>query len=426
LKVKAYYGSTVKFDDWDITRTREFGYHFGIDDKEQSLHRIASTGGYLYEVSLTFSNPLTMRDALRWDVRAIAEELGVDPEPLEVEARQRAKKNFGSPRVEQNLIAARLLDKHGFDAIVYDNLGETGGKAIIVWHPGQIRVESVTSITHIHRQLESSLRALVRSMLSEVDIGEVEGICMAEGSTHIMNTCFIGGDKFHLKFSDEAAEFAPSTDPSLQILVEWLAYKIYSLYPGVDLPEKIDLVYDKARSRVGLATSSVPGRHGRSLGRDVLAQGLSAGVYVDVFLANWDIGNTANIIARSSDSKPVRIDPGGALTFRARGSRKGRAFGDYPGELETMISGNTAAADIFKYSDLRVAARTFSSVPWARIESQLVSCDDEINEKLTSYDLTDLLEQWNSDFNHIMRTLRNRHREILENVEFMKHIRNSG
>jgi hypothetical protein len=275
-------------------------------------------------------------------------------------------------------------------------------------------------------QRESSLRALIRGILNEVDIEEVEGICMAAGSTHIMNTCFIGGDKFHLKFSDEAAEFAPTTDPSLQILIEWLAYKIYSLYPGVDIPEKIDLVYDKARSRVGLATSSVSGHHGRSLGREVLAQGLSAGVYVDVFLANWDIGNTANIIARSSDSKPVRIDPGGALTFRARGSRKGRAFGDYPGELETMIGGNTAAADIFRYSDLRVAAKTFSSVPWSRIESQLAACDREINEKLTSYDLVDLLEQWSSDFNYIVKTLKSRHREILANVDFMENVRNSG
>ena len=426
MRVKAYYGSTVKFNDWDITKTREFGYHFGIDDKEQSLHRIASTGGYLYEVTLTFSNPIVMRDALRWDVRSIANELGEDPEPLELEARQRAKKNFGSPRVEQNLIAARLLHKRGVDAILYDNLGETGGKAIIVWNSDQIEIENVTKIPGESMQLESSLRALIRGVLNEIDIGEVEGICMTAGSTHIMNTCFIGGDKFHLKFSDEAAEFAPSTDPSLQILVEWLAYKIYSLYPGVDIPEKIELVYDKARGRVGLATSSVPGRHGRSLGRDALAQGLSAGVYVDVFLANWDIGNTANIIARSSDSKPVRIDPGGALTFRARGSRKGRAFGDYPGELQTMISGNTVAADIFRYSDLRVAARTFSSVPWSRIESQLVACDDEIKEKLTSYDLVDLLEQWGSDSSYIMRTLRNRHREILENVEFVKHIRNSS
>jgi hypothetical protein len=240
-----------------------------------------------------------------------------------------------------------------------------------------------------------------------------------------MNTCFIGGDKFHLKFSGEAADFAPGVNPSLQILVEWLAYKIYALYPGVDIPGKIELVYDRSRDRIGIATQSVSGRHGMSLGRDALSQGLSAGVYVDVFLANWDIGNPANIIARSSDSRPVRIDPGGALTFRARGSRKGRAFGDYPSELQTMISGNTAAADIFRYSDLRLAARTFNSVPWSRIESQLASCDDEVREKLTSYGFDELLEQWSSDFSYIKRTLQNRHREILENVQFVRGISSS-
>ncbi len=275
-------------------------------------------------------------------------------------------------------------------------------------------------------QRETALRALIRGILSEIDIGEVEGVCMTRGSTHIMNTCFIGGDKFHLKFSDEAAEFSSSTDPSLQILVEWLAYKVYSLYPGVDIPERVELVYDKPNRRVGLATRSVSGDHGYSIGRKTLANGLSAGVYVDVFLANWDIGNMANVISRSSDSRPVRIDPGGALTFRARGGRKGRAFGDYPGELETMISGSGAAADIFRYSDLRLAARTFESVPWSQVESRLNACNDEINEKLTSYGLVDLLEQWGSDFDHIVKTLRNRHREILANVDFMENVRSSG
>jgi hypothetical protein len=79
--VNAFYGSTVLFDrgDWDISKTREFGYHFGLEDAQQSLHRIEATGGYLYEVLLTFRNPIVMDDALRWDLRAIALALGIDP-----------------------------------------------------------------------------------------------------------------------------------------------------------------------------------------------------------------------------------------------------------------------------------------------------------------------------------------------------------
>lgn len=273
------------------------------------------------------------------------------------------------------------------------------------------------------RITESQLRRIIRKeILREIDIGEVEGICMARGSTHVMNTCYIGGDRFHLKFSDESAEFSEATDPSLQILVEWLAYKIYSLYPGVDVPGRIELVYDRKNERVGIATSTVQGVAGYEVRSKALAAGLSAGVYVDVFLANWDIGNTSNIIVRPEDERPVRIDPGGALTFRARGSKKGRAFSDYPGELETMIAGSGAAADIFRHSDLKLAARTFVSVSWSRIESQISRCKDEVRGKLKEYGLDDLLSQWGDEIDQIEGKLRNRHREILRNVEFMKNI----
>jgi len=433
LRVNAYYGSTVKFDDWDITKTREFGYHFGINDDNQSLHRIRD-GGYLYEVDLTFSNPLTMRDALRWDLRSIADELGIPYDDLEREARLRARKNFSALGVERNLIAAELLDDRGYDAILYENQGETGGDAIIVWNPGQIQVLGVTRIERdsadgelgLRVRSESVLRSLIRNIISEIDIEDVEGICMTRGSTHVMNTCYIGGDKFHLKTPDENAEFKSTTNPSLQSLVEYLAYRIFDLYPDVTIPGRIELVYDRRSKVVSLATKTVPGKHGRALSLERLGEGLSASVYVNVFLANWDVGNTANIIVRSDDSKPVLIDPGGSLIFRARGGEKGEAFGDYPRELETMIDGTAGAAEIFRYSDLRVAARTFNSVPWSRVEGRLDECNEEITRDLTDRGFDDLLAQWGRAFDHILKRLRNRHREILANVKFVESVKNGG
>lgn len=266
------------------------------------------------------------------------------------------------------------------------------------------------------------LRHVVRGILQEVDISEVEGVCMAYGSTHIMNTCFIGGDQFHLKFSDDAADFDITTDPSLQILVEYMAYRLYGLYPGVVIPSRIELVFDKDGQRVGLATKSVKSDEYRHVTISELGAGLSAGVYVDVFLANWDIANTENIIVPEKGGAPVRIDPGGALTFRARGAKKGKNFSEYPGELDTMIGGSSPAAYLFSYSDLKIAAKTFASVPWQQIEQECMSLSYEIFDKLKEYGFNTLETQWNKEFAHILKVLRSRHSEILKNVKFMSNM----
>ena len=41
-------------------------------------------------------------------------------------------------RSEENLIAARELNNAGYDAIEYENRGEDGGPAVIIWNSDQI------------------------------------------------------------------------------------------------------------------------------------------------------------------------------------------------------------------------------------------------------------------------------------------------
>lgn len=272
-------------------------------------------------------------------------------------------------------------------------------------------------INHLRHLISEMLH---ESFLNEVDYEELQGVCMTRGSTHVMNTCYIGGDKFYLKFSDTEL-YEPGIDPSLQILVEWLAYKIYSLYPDVDLPGKIELVYDKAKKRVGLATLGVDGEKSYTIQPTVLAQRMSAGVYVDIFLANWDVVGPGNVIINPS-GRPVRIDPGGALTFRAQGGRKGSRFSDAPGEMETMLSSRTDAGRVFRHSDLRAAAKNFMSVPWTRIESLINTCDDEVSGELDDYRMGKLLNQWTVELELITGKLRKRHESIVSNVEFMENL----
>lgn len=72
------------------------------------------------------------------------------------------------------------------------------------------------------------------------------------------------------------------------------------------------------------------------------------GFAADAFLANWDATLNDNIVS-NANGDPVRIDPGGALLFRAQGGAKGPSFGYTVLELDTFTSGtqNSTAVSIF-------------------------------------------------------------------------------
>lgn len=263
----------------------------------------------------------------------------------------------------------------------------------------------------------NELKELIRvAVLNEVDIEDVGDVCFAAGSTHVMKTCSIGGNKYYLKFSDES--LFDGVNPSLQILVEYLAYKVYSLYPGVDIPN-VELVYDRKGGKVGLATSAVAGKMAlETIPAKELAGMLSAGVYVDIFLANWDVIGTGSGNVIADKGKATRIDPGGSLTFRAQGGRKGGKFGDKPGELKTMLDPSFGGAGrVYQHADLVKAGKTFASVPWSSIASTLSAASKEVAEELKSHGMNDLAAEWNGEAKLIAGTLKARHAEVMQHVE---------
>ena len=101
------------------------------------------------------------------------------------------------------------------------------------------------------RLTTTTLKTLILEVLSEErdlqyvkeakmeDLGDV---CYIKGSTHQLATCKIGDEKYYLKFSDSWA-FSNPSDKSMQIGVEYLAYKIYQLYPA-NVPEGVEVVSD--------------------------------------------------------------------------------------------------------------------------------------------------------------------------------------
>lgn len=66
------------------------------------------------------------------------------------------------------------------------------------------------------------------------------------------------------------------------------------------------------------------------------------GFALDAWIANWDVVGLDfdNIVTDNATGEPVRVDPGGALLYRAMGSPKGNAFGNKVGEWDTLRDGS--------------------------------------------------------------------------------------
>lgn len=254
-------------------------------------------------------------------------------------------------------------------------------------------------------------------MLTEKNIKDLQNICYSDGSTHVMKTCKIGDQDYFLKFSEESM-FDENVSPDLQILIEYLSYRIYALYAGINVPKDIHLIHDQDNGKVGLATSKVPGKPGNKISREMLGNKMSEGVYVDILLANWDvIGQNIDNVLATDDGNITRIDPGGALTFRAQGGRKGKSFSNNPGELQTMLEPSSGAGKIFKYSDLKKAAESFNSVSWQQIHSTIKDVDNEVSKELASNEsMQKLYSQWKQDVGEIEDKLKTRHVEISKNI----------
>ena len=89
------------------------------------------------------------------------------------------------------------------------------------------------------------------------------------------------------------------------------------------------------------------------LGDKAYMEKLQQGFAVDAWLANWDVaGLTYDNVVTNKNGDPVRVDPGGALLFRAQGEPKGKEFGNN-------------VAELFSFTDktsTRPSAKVFSSM----------------------------------------------------------------
>ena len=116
---------------------------------------------------------------------------------------------------------------------------------------------------------------------------------------------------------------------------------------------------------------------------------LQEGFAVDAWLANWDVaGLSYDNVITDSNGDPVRVDPGGALMWRAQGAPKGKMFGDKVNEIDSLRDPdlNPTSAEVFGSmtdEDISNSAAKLVGVTPERIDSIVDSIVTDPNEAAT-------------------------------------------
>jgi len=150
-EVIAYHASKENLSYFDPDKTgREFGIHFGSLESAKHRGAIGGTEYFIKKYSIVLKNPMHLDDVFKWDVPNVLrnmvergylnkKELVDLSKQIDNEAIQNAKKKSSSLSSEKYKILKKILEKMGYDSIVYENKGEAGGYAYIIFDPRQIK-----------------------------------------------------------------------------------------------------------------------------------------------------------------------------------------------------------------------------------------------------------------------------------------------
>lgn len=131
------------------------------------------------------------------------------------------------------------------------------------------------------------------------------------------------GKKWYIKFP-ESEDHAKN-----ELLASRLYHALGIAVPPVRLVEK--------GGKVGIASKFMEGLKADPDGL-AAAPGAQDGFGADAWLGNWDaVGEGFDNMLVGPDGTAYRIDPGGALIFRAQGAPKGDAFGEQVTETKTLM-----------------------------------------------------------------------------------------
>jgi hypothetical protein len=140
----------LSVDDFDLEKPNEFGFHFGSEESAKHRGTSKTDSFFLKKYSITIDKPLVLDDVGRWSLESVIENMAHKNIISKEDAvrylndygniaKSNARKNYSSLVKERNLVLKQFLDNIGYDGIIYDNRGEAGGKAFIVWNNQQIK-----------------------------------------------------------------------------------------------------------------------------------------------------------------------------------------------------------------------------------------------------------------------------------------------
>lgn len=188
--------------------------------------------------------------------------------------------------------------------------------------------------TEESKPVESSVGSSLDSIIKDVSqIYEINGwkkVGPQLGSNEGGMTKSPEGDQYYVK--------TPKSE--LHAQNETLAAALYRL-AGVDAAE----VY-MGKDENGKLKTFTPDINGKqdlanNLNNPEYLAKLQDGFAVDAWLGNWDVAGLAyDNVMTNENGDPVRVDPGGALLFRAMGAPKGSLFGSEVNELDSLRDPN--------------------------------------------------------------------------------------
>lgn len=174
----------------------------------------------------------------------------------------------------------------------------------------------------------------------------------------------VSGKKVYMKFPDSAGH--AGNEVLASTIYNFLGVSSSQTKPGLFNGKRVVYSDWQDGSKQDLTSK---------LGDSKYLEKIQDGFATDALLANWDVaGSGYNNIVTDKNGDPIRIDPGGALLYRAQGSLKGSAFTDDVSELDSLVDRNFNASGYDVFGSMSQAAKAKSA------EKLLNLTDDAIDQ----------------------------------------------